>query len=101
MTLKQRWQAWTASEPARWMGLGFGILFLAITPIIGPLPGPGGIVTFAIGAGLVLRNSRWAKRWYARFKKRHPNKGRWADWSLRRESAKRRESLAKERRGGD
>ena len=26
-------------------------------------------------------------------KRRHPNKGRWADWSLRRASARRREAL--------
>jgi ferric-dicitrate binding protein FerR (iron transport regulator) len=28
-----------------------------------------------------------------KFKKSHPNKGRWTDWSMRRESAKRREEL--------
>ena len=72
--------------------LGLGILFLAITPLLGPLPGPGGIFTFAIGAGLVLRNSMWARRRYVAFKKAQPKLGSWADWSLRRKSALRRDA---------
>ena len=28
-----------------------------------------------------------------RFKRSHPNKGRWADWGMRRQSARRREAL--------
>ena len=67
-----------------------GIIFLVITAIIGPLPGPGGIVTFAIGAGLILQNSVWARRRYVRLKKWQPRLGGWADWGLRRKSAKRR-----------
>ncbi len=67
-----------------------GIVFLIITAILGPLPGPGGVVTFAIGAGLVLQNSLWARRRYVRLKKWQPKIGGWADWGLRRKSAKRR-----------
>jgi len=59
------------------------------------VPGPGGIFVFAAGLSLALKYSEWAKRLYVRFKKRYPNKGRWADWGLRRESAKRREALRK------
>ena len=72
-----------------------GILFLIITAIIGPLPGPGGVVTFAIGAGLILQNSIWARRRYVRLKKWQPKLGGWADWGLRRKSAKRRIERAK------
>lgn len=95
MTLKDRFNMVMASEPMRWCLLGLGWLFIAVTPIVGPLPGPGGLITFGLGAGLILKNSRWAKRQYVAFKRKHPNKGRWTDWSLRRESARRREALAK------
>ena len=46
-----------------------------------------------------LKYSEWAKRKYVEFKRRHPNKGRWADWGLRRKSAKRREELRKQQEG--
>ena len=50
----------------------------------------------AAGLGLVLKYSGWAKRQYVRFKRRHPNKGRWADWGMRRPSARRREAIRRE-----
>ena len=74
-----------------------GCLLLAVTPLIGVLPGPGGVVTFALGMGLVLKNSAWAKRVYVRFKRRWPTSGRWADWGLRRASARRRHAIARGR----
>ena len=58
----------------------------------------GGIFVFAGGLALVLRTSMWAKRHYVRFKRWQPKAGRWADWGLRRQSAKRRDALAKARR---
>ena len=72
------------------------LLICVVTPIVGPFPGPGGIFTFAAGLALVLQNSEWAKRRYVRFKRRHPNKGRWADWGMRRTSARRREERVKQ-----
>ncbi|MGE0178469.1 MAG: hypothetical protein AB7O91_01450 [Sphingomonas sp.] len=72
-----------------------GVLLIAITPLVGPIPGPGGIITFGAGLSLVLKYTGWAKRLYVRFKRRHPNKGRWTDWSLRRASARRREERAR------
>ena len=73
-----------------------GFFLMALTPVVGPLPGPGGIIVFAAGLSLVLKYSEWAKRYYVRFKKKHPNKGAWADWGLRRRSARRREALRRE-----
>lgn len=67
-----------------------GVLLMALAPVVGVLPGPAGIPIFAAGATLVLRYSGWAKRAYVRFKRKHPGKGRWADWSMRRRSARRR-----------
>ena len=67
-----------------------GVVLVIVSPLVGIVPGPGGVVVFAAGAGLMLKNSRWAKRQYARFKRRHPNKGAWTDWSMRRPSQRRR-----------
>ena len=86
-----------AREPWRFLLLGIGWLLIAVTPVIGPLPGPGGLITFGLGAGLVLKNSLWAKKRYCRFKRRHPRYGHWTDWSLRRASARRRHAIAKRR----
>ncbi|MGZ9063663.1 MAG: hypothetical protein ACXW2K_17430, partial [Allosphingosinicella sp.] len=72
-----------------------GFILIGLTPLVGPIPGPGGVVVFAAGLTLVLRYSAWAKRYYVRFKRRHPKKGDWADRGLRRGSAKRRQALAK------
>jgi hypothetical protein len=72
-----------------------GILLIIVAPLVGAIPGPGGVFVFAAGLALILRNSEWAKRLYVRFKRRHPNKGRWADWGLRRSSARRREERLK------
>ena len=72
-----------------------GIVLIIGSPLVGAIPGPGGVVVFAAGLALVLKNSEWAKRQYVRFKRRHPNKGRWADWGMRRSSARRREERLK------
>jgi ribonuclease P protein component len=72
-----------------------GFVLIGLTPLVGPIPGPGGVVVFAAGLTLVLRYSQWAKRHYVRFKRRHPKKGDWADWGLRRASAKRRQERLK------
>lgn len=70
--------------------LGIGIVLILLTPIVGALPGPGGIIVLAGGLALTLKNSNWAKRLYVRFKQRWPKYGRMADWSLRRKSHFRR-----------
>jgi hypothetical protein len=78
-----------------------GCLLMAVSPLVGAIPGPGGVFVFAAGLSLALKYSGLAKRLYVRFKKRHPNKGRWADWGLRRRSAKRREELARMREAAE
>jgi ribonuclease P protein component len=72
-----------------------GFILIGLTPVVGPIPGPGGVIVFAAGLSLVLRYSAWAKRHYVRFKRRHPKKGDWADWGLRRPSARRRQERLK------
>ena len=88
-------RGWTDNPIVRYCLVGVGILLIAVTPLVGPIPGPGGLITFGAGLSLVLKYTGWAKRLYVRFKRAHPNKGRWTDWSLRRASARRREEIAK------
>ena len=88
-------RAWTENPVVRRSLVVLGFLLITLTPIVGPIPGPGGVIVFAAGAGLVLKYSGWAKRAYVRFKRKHPKKGDWTDWSLRRPSARRRHALRK------
>ena len=88
-------RGWTDIPLVRHCLVAAGFLLIAITPLVGPIPGPGGIVVFGAGLSLILKYTGWAKRLYVRFKRRHPNKGRWTDWSLRRQSARRREQIRK------
>lgn len=87
-------RGWTDNPLVRQLLVGVGFVLIALTPVVGPIPGPGGIITFGAGLSLVLKYTGWAKRLYVRFKRAHPNKGRWTDWSLRRLSARRREERA-------
>lgn len=97
MDVREQWVALGRLRAVRSALFCLGCLLLLITPLIGVLPGPGGIFTFGAGAALVLRYSDWAKRQYVLFKRKHPNKARWADWGMRRGSALRREAIRKER----
>lgn len=78
-----------------------GCLLIASTPFVAILPGPGGFVVFGLGLGLVLRNSAWAKRRYVRIKRKRPKLGGWADWGLRRKSARRRARIREAAGQGD
>ncbi|WP_137863462.1 MULTISPECIES: hypothetical protein [unclassified Sphingomonas] len=67
-----------------------GVLVIAVSPLVGILPGPGGIFVFAAGLVLVLRNSARTQRAFCRAKRRWPRFGHYADMALRRRSARRR-----------
>ena len=97
MDLRERWAAFSNKPAVKNCLFVLGILLMLVSPLLGVIPGPGGIIVFGAGLGLTLKYSSWAKRQYAIFKRRHPNKGRWADWGLRRQSAKRREEQRKRR----
>ena len=89
-------KGWTDVPVVRQCLVGLGFVLIALTPLVGPIPGPGGIIVFGAGLSLILKYTGWAKRLYVRFKRKHPNKGRWTDWSLRRASARRREEIRKQ-----
>ena len=101
MSIRATWVALGQRPMVRLGLLAFGVLLILVSPLVGAIPGPGGVVVFAFGFGLVLKYSGWAKRLYVRFKRRHPNKGRWADWSMRRVSARRREARQRADEPGD
>lgn len=73
-----------------------GIVLLAAAPLVGVLPGPGGVFLAAAGIILILRNSRWARRRFVRLKAQWPRAGDFIDRILIRGSAKRRRQRAKE-----
>lgn len=79
---------------------GLGIILLILAPIVGALPGPGGIFVAAIGLALVLKTSMWARRRYVKFKRWQPKVGHVTDLALRRPSARRRQAIRKARREG-
>ena len=73
-----------------------GLLVILVSPVIGAIPGPGGVFVFAAGLVLVLQNSELARKQFARAKKRWPRFGHYADMALRRRSFRRRRERAKE-----
>jgi hypothetical protein len=75
--------------------LVLGVLLILAAPLVGLLPGPGGVFVFAGGLILVLRASRWARLRWARLKRRFPRLGHLADRVMRRPSALRRHARAK------
>ena len=82
----------------------FGVILLLLAFVIGPIPGPGGMLFAGAGLALILKTSIWAKRHYARFGRwrpkifgRHFRPFRWTDLARRRPGALRRSRLHKER----
>ena len=96
MWTKDQWRTFESRGAVQTLLFCLGIILVLVSPVAGAIPGPGGIFVFAAGLALMLRTSMWAKRRYVHFKRWQPKAGRWADWGLRRESAKRREALRKE-----
>lgn len=96
MITRKQWRAFIDHPVVEWCIFGLGVLLLLISPLVGALPGPGGVIVAGIGLALVLKTSMWARRYYVRFKRRKPKWGRWTDWALRRRSHFRRERLRKQ-----
>ena len=95
MITREQWRKFWDKPWVEWSLFALGMVLLILAPIVGALPGPGGIIVAGIGLALVLKTSMWAKRHYVRFKRWQPKAGRWTDWALRRSSAKRREAIRK------
>ena len=96
MITKEQWRTFMDQPVVEWTIFALGILLMIAAIPVGALPGPGGVFVFAIGLAMVLKTSMWAKRHYVRFKRSRPKAGGWADWALRRRSARRRLKRQKE-----
>jgi len=92
---RKQWRRFIDSPVVEWTMFGIGVVLLLLAPVVGALPGPGGIIVAGIGLALVLKTSMWARRRYVKFKKWQPKAGRWTDWALRRQSHFRRERMRK------
>jgi len=78
-----------------------GVFLCLSSIVVGPLPGPFGLMLLAAGMVLILRNSRWAQRRFARWKRRWPRVGHAIDLAMRRGSAIRRRARAKLEAGAE
>jgi hypothetical protein len=104
MGKREKWARFLDNPIVEWSLFVLGVILLLLALVVGPIPGPGGIIFAGAGLALILKTSMWAKRHYARFKRWRPKilgryftPGRWTDLALRRRSALRRERLRKER----
>lgn len=82
----------------RFLSIGLGLILILLAGILGPIPGPGGIVLFAAGLALLLKNSLICKKLYVRGKRRWPKYGALCDGALRRKSHRRRVALRQQSR---
>ena len=98
MWTRQQWDGFVELPAVQWTLFVLGIIMIILSPVAGVIPGPGGVIVFGFGLGLVLKTSMWAKRRYVHFKRWQPKAGGWVDWGLRRRSARRRAALRKESR---
>ena len=52
-----------------WTLFAIGVVLLLLSPLVGAIPGPGGIIVAGVGLALILKTSSWAKRRYVKFKR--------------------------------
>ena len=95
MGRREKWAKFLDNPIVEWAMFALGVALLILSPLVGVIPGPGGIVVAGLGLALILKTSMWAKRHYTRFKRWQPKAGRWTDWALRRQSAQRRGAIRK------
>jgi Flp pilus assembly protein TadB len=74
----------------RLLMLALGPTLIVASPVVGLIPGPGGLLVLLAGVALTLQGSQVAKRLYVRAKRRWPSLGHWSDKGLRRPSRFRR-----------
>ncbi len=74
----------------RLLMLALGPALIVLSPVVGVIPGPGGLLVLLAGVAITLQSSHVAKRVYVRAKRRWPSLGHWSDKGLRRQSHFRR-----------
>jgi Putative transmembrane protein (PGPGW) len=86
----QNGKTWRDTATFRWSMLILGWFLIIAAPLLGPLPGPGAMLIFPVGLAIILKNSLWAKKRYARFARTHTAYAHWANWAMRRSKVKAR-----------
>jgi hypothetical protein len=89
------WRHLTEYRAVRSALVVLGFILIGLAPLLGPLPGPGGIFVFARGAFAGAEVQRLGEAPVREVEAAPPQEGEWADWGLRRASAKRRQALLK------
>lgn len=100
MGRQEKWRTLLDNPFVEWSIFALGVILLIISPLVGAIPGPGGILVAGLGLAMVLKTSAWAKRRYVHVKRWQPKAGRWMDWALRRPSAQRRQAIRKAQQDG-
>ena len=72
MITREQFDRFLDHPVVEWSMFVLGMLLLVVSPLVGAIPGPGGIIVAGIGLALVLKTSLWAKRHYVRFKRWRP-----------------------------
>ena len=83
-------------QHSNWVRTGLFVLgcaLVAVSPAVGVIPGPGGLIVFAAGVALMLKTSLWAKRQFVYVNRRWPKVGNALNRGLRRPSARRRRAI--------
>jgi hypothetical protein len=107
MITREQWRSFIDHPVVEWTMFVIGILLIICSMIVGPIPGPGGLLFAVPGLILVLKSSMWARRYYVKLKRWEDasapklwrwriTPARWADLMLRRRSTLRREAIRKE-----
>ena len=62
MISREQWRKFIDNPVVEWTLFGIGLVLLILSPLVGAIPGPGGIIVAGVGLALVLKTSMWAKR---------------------------------------
>ncbi|HTK73424.1 MAG TPA: hypothetical protein VL331_13100 [Croceibacterium sp.] len=99
MTRNETRRAGRIAQVRRVCHLALGPVLMLLSPAVGLIPGPGGLIVFIAGLAVTLQASHVAKRTYVRIKRRWPRVGHWSDKGLRRPSHFRRLRRRQQARG--
>ncbi len=98
MITKEQWRTFIDHPVVEWTIFVVGLLLLfVVAPLVGAIPGPGGVLVAGVGLAMVLKTSMWAKRRYVRSSAGSPRPAAGPTGRLRRRSARRRLKRQKER----
>lgn len=54
----------TKKQIRRWATIAMGVFLLLLTPVVGILPGPGGVFVFILAVSFLSKEIPWVRRWF-------------------------------------